>query len=149
MNCISVLADVQNTVAFSNVYQNVDICVENNSNVIDSIKKPKLTETKMPLKVKKAEALKDEDVDIDETIHEENPYGDFYVNEEPLIDLDIAHLETIIEEKSRNENDGFKKEYAVGSRIDALLKCVYYKLHRLCGYDKHLTEMLFHLHLIS
>lgn len=125
MNFISVLADIQNTLAFSNVYQNVDICVENNSNAIDSMKKPKLTETKKPLKVTKSAALNDEDVDVDETIHEENPYGDFYVNEEPLIDIDISHLETIIEQKSRNENDGFKKEYAVCSRMNALLNCVY------------------------
>lgn len=125
MNFISVLADIQNTLAFSNVYQNVDICVENNSNAIDSMKKPKLTETKKPLKVKKSEALKDEDVDVDEKIHEENPYGDFYVNEEPLIDIDISHLGTIIEQKSRNENDGFKKEYAVCSRMNALLNCAY------------------------
>lgn len=126
MNFISVLADIQNTLAFSNVYQNVDICVENNSNAIDSMKKPKLTATKKPLKVKKSAALYDkEDVDVDETIHEENPYGDFYVNEEPLIDIDISHLETIIEQKSRNGNDGFKKEYAVCSRMNALLNCVY------------------------
>lgn len=69
--------------------------------------------------------MHDEDVDVDETIHEENPYGYFYVNEEPLIDIDISHLGTIIEQKSRNENDGFKKEYAVCSRINALLNCVY------------------------
>lgn len=125
MNSICVLADIQNTLAFSNVYQNVDICVENNSNAIDSTKEPKLTETKKPLKVKKSAALNDEDVDVDETIHEENPYGDFYVNEKPLIDIDIIQLETIIEQKSRNENDGFKKEYAVCSRMNALLNCVY------------------------
>lgn len=46
MNFIFVFADIQNTLVFSNVYQNVDICVENNSNAIDSMKKPKLTETK-------------------------------------------------------------------------------------------------------
>lgn len=125
MNFIFVFADIQNTLAFSNVYQNVDICVENNSNAIDSMKKPKLTATKKPLKVKKSAALNDEDVDVDETIHEENPYGDFYVNEEPHIDIDISHLETIIEQKSRNGNDGFKKEYAVCSRMNALLNCVY------------------------
>lgn len=77
------------------------------------------------MKVKKSAALNDEDVDVEETIHEENPYGYFYVNEEPLIDIDISHLETIIEQKSRNENDGFKKEYAVCSRMNALLNCVY------------------------
>lgn len=109
---------------FSNVYQNVDICLENNSSVIQSNIKPNLTEKRKPLEVKKIEALKYEDVDIDEKIHEDNPYGDFYVNEEPLIDVEISHLGNIIDQKSRNENDGFKREYAVGYRIGALVKCV-------------------------
>lgn len=109
---------------FSNVYQNVDICLENNSSVIQSKIKPNLTEKRKPLEVKKIEALKYEDVDIDEKIHEDNPYGDFYVNEEPLIDVEISHLGNIIDQKSRNENDGFKREYAVGYRIGALIKCV-------------------------
>lgn len=46
MNFIPVLADIQNTLAFSNVYQNVDICVENNSNAIDSMKKTKVDRNK-------------------------------------------------------------------------------------------------------
>lgn len=58
---------------------------------------------------------KDDDVDIDEKIHEENPYGDFYINEEPLMDIAIEQLWNVTEEKSRNEDDGFKKEYAVGT----------------------------------
>ena len=55
----------------------------------------------------------DDDVDIDEKIHEENPYGDFYVNDETKPDFDVKNLGKIIEEKSKNEDDDFKKEYAV------------------------------------
>lgn len=82
---------------FLNVYQNVDIFVENNLNVIDFMKKLKLIEIKKVLKVKKSGVLKDEDVDVDEIIYEENFYGDFYVNEEFFIDIDIFYLEIIIE----------------------------------------------------
>ena len=54
-----------------------------------------------------------DEVDIDEKIHEENPYGDFYVNDETKPDFDVKNLGKIIEEKSKNEDDDFKKEYAV------------------------------------
>lgn len=131
MNFIFLLTDAQNTLAFSNVYQSVGICVENISGEIDSKMKPKLTETKKPMKY----TTINEDVEIDEKIHGENPYGDIYVNEEHITDVELSHLEQIIEEKSRNENDCFKKEYAVGSRFDVLHKCIHYKLHRLAGYD--------------
>lgn len=100
--------DAQNTLAFSNVYQSVGICVENISGEKDSKMKPKLTETKKPMKY----TTINEDVEIDEKIHGENPYGDIYVNEEHITDVELSHLEQIIEEKSRNENDCFKKEYA-------------------------------------
>lgn len=74
-----------------------------------------------PKEVNESMEIKDEDIDIDEKIHEENPYGDFYVNEEPLIDIEIKRLGNVIQEKSKNENDGFKKEYAVGIRFLVLL----------------------------
>lgn len=75
----------------------------------------KFEEKKKPIKIRKSRDPKDEDVDIDVAIHKENSYGDFNVNEEPLLDVDISYLQTIIEEKSKNENNGFKKEYAVCS----------------------------------
>lgn len=107
--------------AFSNVYQNLDIHIEDDSDAINSSIKPTLKPRNKPKEVNKSVELKDEDIDIDEKIHEENPYGDFYVNEEPLIDIEIKRLGNVIEERSKNENDGFKKEYAVGSRFLALL----------------------------
>nr|XP_034320792.1 receptor-type tyrosine-protein phosphatase kappa isoform X5 [Crassostrea gigas] len=100
------------TMAFSNLYQNLDIHVEDNANVNNSEIKPTLKPRHKRTEVNKSVELKDEDIDIDEKIHEENPYGDFYVNEEPLIDIEIKRLGYVIEEKSKDENDGFKKEYA-------------------------------------
>lgn len=100
---------------FSNLHQTIDIHIEGNPNVICSERKQQLGETKKPIQLTKSREFKNEDVDIDEKIHEENPYGDLFVNEEPLLDVDISYLGNIIEEKSENENDGFKKEYAVGS----------------------------------
>lgn len=105
------------TMSFSNVYQNLDIQVADNSDAISSAIKPTLKPRNTRTEVNKIVELKDEDIDIDEKIHEENPYGDFYVNEEPLIDIEIKRFGNVIEEKSKNENDGFKKEYAVGSRF--------------------------------
>lgn len=65
--------------------------------MIDVMKKLKLIVIKKFLKVKKSVVLNDEDVDVDEIIYEENFYGDFYVNEEFFIDIDIFYLEIIIE----------------------------------------------------
>ena len=55
----------------------------------------------------------DDDVDIDEKIHEENPYGDLYINDKRLPDIEVKNLYKTIQEHSANEDDGFKKEYAV------------------------------------
>lgn len=107
--------------AFSNVYQNLDIQVADNSDAISSAIKPTLKARNKRTEVNKRVELKDEDIDIDEIIHEENPYGDFYVNEEPLVDIEIKRMGNVIEKKSMSENDGFKKEYAVGSRFHARL----------------------------
>lgn len=56
----------------------------------------------------------DNDVDIDEKIHNENPYGDVYMNGKSIPNIAVRDLGNKINEKSKNENDGFKKEYAVG-----------------------------------
>lgn len=53
---------------------------------------------------------KDEDFD-EEGI--ENPYGDMYINEETISDIQIRDLGQVIKDKRRNEDDGFKREYAV------------------------------------
>lgn len=100
--------------AFSNLYQNVGFEVQNESNDISLEIQSRPVEHNEPTEVHKTSELKDEETDIDEKIHEEYPYGDFYVNEEPLLGVEISNLESVIKEKSKNENDGFKKEYAVG-----------------------------------
>lgn len=61
----------------------------------------------------KVDLLKDDEIDVDEKIHEENPYGDLYINEAHIPDIALKNLASMIAEKSRNEDDGFKKEYAV------------------------------------
>lgn len=68
----------------------------------------------------KSEAnTRDEDVDIDEKIHEENPYGDLDIKEEIIPDILLSKLEAAIEEKRRDEDDGFKREYAVREFINS------------------------------
>lgn len=61
----------------------------------------------------KKATVDDNDVDIDEKIHKENPYGDVYINEKSVPYIAVRDLGNEISEKSKNENDGFKKEYAV------------------------------------
>ncbi|XP_062597463.1 receptor-type tyrosine-protein phosphatase epsilon-like isoform X1 [Saccostrea cucullata] len=52
------------------------------------------------------------DVDDDEILHFENPYGDFYANEMTMWDIPLNQLESVITEKRMNENEGFQREYA-------------------------------------
>ena len=88
---------------FSNIYQNSAIEDENapcGSQIATSSQNSR-------------RQFHDNDIDIDEKIHEENPYGDFYVNEETIPDIDVKNLSKLIKENSENEDDGFKKEYAV------------------------------------
>lgn len=106
---------IENTMPnLTNMYQNVE---RENQNSFSSSRK---ASSKRVRKLEKTTVqiieLKNDDIDIDETIHEENPYGDFYVNDETLSDIAVSNFEKIIEEKSKNYDDGFKKEYAVRIR---------------------------------
>nr|XP_034316292.1 receptor-type tyrosine-protein phosphatase epsilon [Crassostrea gigas] len=86
----------------TNIYQNIN--VQNSKVVKRSRKSPATREL--------STESRDDDVDIDEKIHNENPYGDVYVNQEQISDILIKDLEKEIQERSKKENDGFKKEYA-------------------------------------
>lgn len=66
------------------------------------------------------------DMDIDEKIHKENPYGDLYMNDKAFSDIAVSNFKKIIKEKSQNEDDGFKKEYAV--RIRKKNRCKLFSL---------------------
>ncbi|XP_061190825.1 receptor-type tyrosine-protein phosphatase T-like [Saccostrea echinata] len=55
---------------------------------------------------------REDEIDNDEKTHEENPYGDLYMNEETIPDINVENLENVINEKRKNEDDGFKREYA-------------------------------------
>eukprot|EP00105_Crassostrea_gigas_P006344 XP_011420244.1 PREDICTED: receptor-type tyrosine-protein phosphatase alpha-like [Crassostrea gigas] len=52
------------------------------------------------------------DVDIDEKIHQENPYGDMYANEQFCPDILIKDIGSAIMKKRKDDDDGFKREYA-------------------------------------
>lgn len=55
----------------------------------------------------------DEDVEVDDEIHLKNPCVDLYLNNESIKEISISNLWDVIVENSRDENDGFKKEYEV------------------------------------
>ncbi|XP_061190203.1 receptor-type tyrosine-protein phosphatase epsilon-like [Saccostrea echinata] len=54
----------------------------------------------------------DEDIDDEGKLHDDNPYGDMYYNEETLPDISLDKLEETIAGKCIDDNDGFKREYA-------------------------------------
>lgn len=92
-----IIAAAPNTaLTFSNIYQNCEL--DDNARTRGSGKT----------------ADDDNDVDVDEKIHNHNPYGDVYINEKSNSYIAVQNLGNEISEKSKNENDGFKKEYAVG-----------------------------------
>lgn len=98
----------------TNMYQNVE---RENQNSFSSSRKASSKRVRILEKTTvQIIELKNDDIDIDENIHEENPYGDFNVNDETLSDIAVSNFEKIIEEKSKNDDDGFKKEYAVRIR---------------------------------
>lgn len=79
---------------------------------------------KQGTKSEKIIEYEDGDIDIDEKIHMENPYGDINLNNESIKDISINNLWDVIMENSKNENDGFKKEYAVCSYdIYIIIRC--------------------------
>nr|XP_022311896.1 receptor-type tyrosine-protein phosphatase mu-like isoform X4 [Crassostrea virginica] len=96
--------DSSNKPTFSKIYQNIDKGGDAGGSGDNERRKPFTSANK--------ENIASDEVDIDEKIHEENPYGDFYVNDETKPDFDVKNLGKIIEEKSKNEDDDFKKEYA-------------------------------------
>lgn len=95
----------------TNMYQNVER--ENQDSFSSSRKASSRRVSKLEKRTVQSIELKNDDIDIDEKIHEENPYGDFYVNDETLSQIAVSNFKKIIEEKSKNDDDGFKKEYAV------------------------------------
>ncbi|XP_062573439.1 receptor-type tyrosine-protein phosphatase alpha-like, partial [Saccostrea cucullata] len=52
------------------------------------------------------------EVDEDEIVHSENPYGEMYINDIATPDIPMSRLENVITEKGKDDNDGFQKEYA-------------------------------------
>lgn len=114
---------MQNTMPnLTNTYQNIE--KENQDGFSSSRKASSKLERKSKKTTVKNIALKDDEMDIDENIHKENPYGALYVNDEALLDIAVSNFKKIIERKSENEDDGFKKDYAV--RIEINATCFHY-----------------------
>lgn len=96
---------------YSNVYQNVNI--EFNQGPFSSTTATIENQDRTSLGVDPDISM-EEDVDIDDKIHDENPYGNLPASNKLIPDISLRNLENEILEKSKEENDGFKKEYAVG-----------------------------------
>lgn len=96
---------------YSNVYQNVNI--EFNQGPFSSTTATIENQDRTSLSVDPDISM-EEDVDIDDKIHDENPYGNLPASNKQIPDISLRNLENEILEKSKEENDGFKKEYAVG-----------------------------------
>lgn len=96
---------------YSNVYQNVNI--EFNQGPFSSTTATIENQDRTPMGVDPDISM-EEDVDIDDKIHDENPYGNLPASNKQIPDISLKNLENEILEKSKEENDGFKKEYAVG-----------------------------------
>lgn len=98
----------------TNMYQNIG--KEDQEGFSRSRKASRKLERKSEKTPVQSIELKDDDMDIDEKIHEENPYGDLYVNDRAISNIAVSNFQKVIEEKLKNEDDGFKKEYAVRIR---------------------------------
>lgn len=108
----SIFVAIQNTMPnLTNMYQNIE--KEHQDGFSSSRKASNKLERKSDKTTVQSIELKNDDMDIDEKIHEENPYGEIYVNDRAISDIAVSNFEKIIEGKSENEDDGFKKEYAV------------------------------------
>ncbi|XP_056003431.1 receptor-type tyrosine-protein phosphatase T-like [Ostrea edulis] len=86
-----------------------DIIYENLDPKDKLISKPERKSTPVT-NAKKYETKTDYDTD-DEGV--ENPYGDLYINEETIADVPVSQLESVIVEKKKDGEDGFKREYAM------------------------------------
>lgn len=121
----SIFAAIQNTMPnLTNMYQNIE--KEHQDGFSSSRKASSKLERKSDKTTVQSIELKNDDMDIDEKIHEENPYGELYVNDRAISDIAVSNFEKIIEGKSENEDDGFKKEYAVMIRRVIDENCFHY-----------------------
>lgn len=105
----------ENTMSdLTNIYQNIG--KEDQGGFSRSRKASRKLERKSEKTPVQSIELKDDDVDIDEIIHKDNPYGNICVNNKTISKFGIPSFQNVIEEKLKNEDDGFKKEYAVRIR---------------------------------
>lgn len=99
---------------FSNIYENM----ETDGN---SVLKSESNTTSLDTPIEKKYDVRDDDTD-DEGI--DNPYGDMYLNEETICDILISDIESAINERRENDDDGFKREYAVSDLNAKLVRFI-------------------------
>ncbi|XP_056002958.1 uncharacterized protein LOC130049428 [Ostrea edulis] len=108
--------DILPTETAGNLCQNNDRVGQTFTNIYDNldpkdklISKPERKSTPVT-NAKKYETKADYDTD-DEGV--ENPYGDLYINEETIADVPVSPVERVVAEKKKDEEDGFKRKYAM------------------------------------
>lgn len=75
----------------------------------------KCTNGKTSKKASNSNGLKDENTYVDEKVHAGNQVDDvFQIKEHCTIEIDVTELGKVIEGNMKNDDSGFKKEYAVG-----------------------------------
>lgn len=99
---------------FSLYFYNTFVAKESTSNkyenVEETLKKPPRKSTVTTIN---DDMIENDDIDIDEKIHRDNPYENISLKEEPIADFAVTNLDNVIKNNSDNGDDGFKKEYAV------------------------------------
>ncbi|XP_061180689.1 receptor-type tyrosine-protein phosphatase T-like [Saccostrea echinata] len=97
------LNNESNNQTFSNIYENMETKTKS---------VPKSEKQDTTVKIPNGKKYEDRDYDTDDE-GIENPYGDMYINEETIPDIPVNQLENIIAEKRKDEEEGFKREYAM------------------------------------
>lgn len=78
----------------------------------------KCTHGKTSKKASNSNGLKDENTYVDEKVHAGNQVDDvFQIKEHCTIEIDVTELGKVIEGNMKNDDSGFKKEFAVGTCI--------------------------------
>lgn len=82
----------------------------------------KCTHGKTSKKASNSNGFKDKNTFVNEKVHAGNQIDDvFQIKEHCTIDIDVTELGKVIEGNKKNDDSGFKKEYAVSIMIKPML----------------------------
>lgn len=83
----------------------------------------KCTHGKTSKKASNSNGLKDKNTYVDEKVHAGNQVDDvFQIKKYCTIEIDVTELGKVIEGNMKNDESGFKKEYAVSIMIKPMLR---------------------------